>query len=179
MGFMSLWMRCNGCLYDKGLLFAFVAFCVAIDLAMSALSSNGIGGVTPSPLDNHSKTTNQNDNTKQPFQVKKIYELVKQGVLEEAPNGGDYPAWDVNYTITLTENHNIELSIEEQPSLSQWVVHVGYSKWKDGCAYPPRAAKIIWDDFNRFLPEIDGEMAITNQSEIISKMALLTINREG
>lgn len=104
-------------------------------------------------------------------------ELIDLGVLEEAPECDDYPAWDITYQLTTTEDFTLELTVEEEARLFQWDGIVAYNGWKHGFAYPPRVAKIIWDDFSRFLREIGTDMQISNRFEVIAKMELLTANR--
>lgn len=103
--------------------------------------------------------------------------LVKKGILEESPLNDDEPFWQVWYYLTLTEGCDIEISTDDTPELFQWGSLVNYDKWVDGCTYPPRAAKVIWDDLNGLLAKIDGDMKVVNKAEIISKVALTTINR--
>lgn len=104
--------------------------------------------------------------------------LVVEGILEDIPfNDDDNLSWEIEYLLNIKEGCDIELSIVENPSLFQCGIRVNYSKWVNGGVYSPRSAKVIWDDLNSLLPKIDGIMAIINKPEIVSKVALLTINR--
>lgn len=86
--------------------------------------------------------------------------------------------WEISYLIKITDDCNFELSISKD--LKPYFHHARlekYNGWITGGAFPPRVAKIIWDDLNNLFPRIEGSMSIINKDEFIKKMALLTYNR--